>query len=85
VSPQPPKRAAAAPRSSPAVPARRATAPRVTACPPTHPPTQSPAHLCAVDVLEAAQHLVEEELVVLRGQVVVGLDDLAHSRHSMDT
>ena len=76
MSPQPPKRAAAAPRSSPAVPARRATAPRVTAW---------AAHLCAVDVLEAAQHLVEEELVVLRGQVVVGLDDLAHSRHSMDT
>ena len=32
--------------------------------------------LCAVDVLEAAQHLVEEKLVVLGRQVVVRLDDL---------
>ena len=40
-------------------------------------PAPEPAHLCRVDVLEAAQHLVQEELVVLRGQVVVGLDDLA--------
>jgi hypothetical protein len=29
-----------------------------------------------VDVLEPPQHLVEEELVVFRGEVVVGLDDL---------
>ena len=29
-----------------------------------------------MDVLEPPQHLVEEELVVLSGEVIVGLDDL---------
>lgn len=29
-----------------------------------------------VDIFQAPQHLVEEELMVLRGQVIIGLDDL---------
>ena len=33
-------------------------------------------HLGAMDVLQATQHLVQEKLVVLGGEVVVGLDDL---------
>eukprot|EP00955_Chlamydomonas_euryale_P068891 360262-Chlamydomonas_euryale.AAC.9 len=38
-----------------------------------------------VYVLEAAQHLVEEELVVLRGQVVVRLDHLTRRRRPRQT
>lgn len=29
-----------------------------------------------VDVFQATQHLVQEELMMLRGQVIIGLDDL---------
>jgi hypothetical protein len=46
-----------------------------------------PPPLTAVDVFQSAQHLVQEKLVVLRGEVIVGLDDLAQrrARHSMLT
>lgn len=33
-------------------------------------------HLCSVNVLQPSEKLVEEELVVLRAQVIVGLDNL---------
>lgn len=29
-----------------------------------------------VDVFQATQHLIQKELMVLRGQIIVGLDDL---------
>ncbi len=35
-------------------------------------------------VLEASEHLVQEELVVLRREVVVGLDDLSGARERHD-
>jgi len=31
-----------------------------------------------VDVLQAPQHLVQEELVMLWGKVIIGLDDLQY-------
>ena len=40
----------------------------------------SPHSVTCVDVLQAAQHLVQEELMVLRRQVIVGLDDLCISK-----